>query len=88
VSVFLIGIPLLLYPLLWIITPEAKTAGDKLSMKGEPATISNIAKTVEDELNDLSKTINEMTKDFGSKKKVKSSPPFRQSMALRKGFLL
>jgi len=87
VAVMLLGIPLILYPLLWIIVPEAKTAGDKLAMKGEPANISNIAKTVEDELQDLSNTINEMAKDFGSKKKTLVAPHFRQSPALRKGFL-
>jgi len=84
---FLMGIPILIYPLLWIILPEAKTAGDKLAMRGEAATISNIAKTVEEELNELSSTINEMAKDFGSKKKTLEAPHFHRSMALRKGFL-
>ena len=47
--IFFAGIPILLYPILWAIVPEAKTAGDKLKMKGEPATVSNIARTVEEE---------------------------------------
>lgn len=68
-SVFIIGIPVILYPILWLIVPEAKTAGDKLAMRGEPANISNIAKTVEEELSDLSNTINEIAKDLTSKKK-------------------
>ncbi len=85
-TVFL-GIPLLIYPLLWIIVPMAKTSGDKLAMKGEPANISNIAKTVEEELTDLSNTINEIAKDFGSKKKVLEAPLFHRSLALRRGFL-
>lgn len=84
---FIMGLPILIYPLLWIIVPEAKTAGDKLAMRGEPANISNIAKTVEEELNELSSTINEMAKDFGSKKKALEAPRFHRSMALRKGFL-
>lgn len=84
---FLMGVPILIYPLLWVIVPEAKTAGDKLAMRGEAATISNIAKTVEEELTELSSTINEMAKDFGSKKKALEAPRFRRSMALRKGFL-
>jgi len=87
ISVMILGIPLILYPVLWAIVPLAKTAGDKLAMKGEPANISNIAKTVEEELQDLSKTINEMTKDFGSKKKTLAARPFHRSVALRKGFL-
>jgi phage shock protein PspC (stress-responsive transcriptional regulator) len=70
--VFIGGISVLLYPILWAIVPPAKTAGDKLKMKGEPATVSNIAKTVEEELTELSNKITEISKDLGSKKKVKA----------------
>lgn len=77
VLIFIGGISVLLYPILWAIVPPAKTAGDKLKMKGEPATVSNIAKTVEEELTDLSNKISEMSKDLGkdlgSKKKIKSA---------------
>lgn len=51
----------LLYIILWIVIPEAKTAGDKLQMKGEPINIDNIGKTVQDEadkVNDKLKNIN------------------------------
>ncbi|MFT4533294.1 MAG: phage shock protein PspC (stress-responsive transcriptional regulator) [Saprospiraceae bacterium] len=68
--VFIGGISVLLYPILWAIVPPAKTAGDKLKMKGEPATVSNIAKTVEEELTELSHKITEISKDLGSKKKI------------------
>jgi len=71
--VFIGGISVLLYPILWAIVPAAETAGDKLKMKGEPATVSNIAKTVEEELTELSNKISEMSKDLGSKKKIKSA---------------
>ena len=67
------GVSVLLYPILWAIVPPAKTAGDKLKMKGEPATVSNIAKTVEEELTELSNKITEISKDLGSKKKVKAT---------------
>jgi phage shock protein PspC (stress-responsive transcriptional regulator) len=70
--VFIGGISILLYPILWVIVPPAKTAGDKLKMKGEPATVSNIAKTVEEELTELSHKITEISKDLGSKKKINS----------------
>lgn len=82
------GIPVILYVILWLIVPEAKTAGDKLAMKGEAATINNIAKTVEEELNDLSEKINKIAKDnFGSKKKTLVPPAFHQKRPLRKGSL-
>lgn len=71
--IFIGGISVLLYPILWAIVPAAKTAGDKLKMKGEPATVSNIAKTVEEELTELSNKITEISKDLGSKKKVRAA---------------
>lgn len=61
---------LFLYPILWIAIPMARTSADKLSMKGEKVDVSNIARKVEEEMNNLADTINEMTRDFKSKKKV------------------
>ncbi len=87
VLIFFAGIPIIIYPILWAIVPEAKTAGDKLKMKGEPATVSNIARTVEEELNELSNKITEISKDLGSKKKVLDRDPFRREKPFRKGFL-
>jgi phage shock protein PspC (stress-responsive transcriptional regulator) len=63
------GIGVIPYIILWALIPEATSAGDKLSMRGEPATIHNIAKMVEGELNELGDKINEWSKDLGSKKK-------------------
>ena len=64
------GFAPLIYIVLWIAIPEAKTSGDKLSMRGEKIDVSNIARKVEQEINNLADTITEMTKDLGSKKKV------------------
>jgi phage shock protein PspC (stress-responsive transcriptional regulator) len=69
ISVFT-GFGVLLYILLWIAIPESKTAADRLAMKGEKINVQNIAKMVEEEVSKLSDTINEITKDFGSKKKA------------------
>ncbi|MEO0311835.1 MAG: hypothetical protein RIQ89_1492, partial [Bacteroidota bacterium] len=38
------------YIILWIVVPEAKTAAEKLQMKGEPVTVSSIEKNVKEEL--------------------------------------
>jgi phage shock protein PspC (stress-responsive transcriptional regulator) len=85
------GVGILPYIVLWIIVPAAKTSGDKLEMRGEPVNVNNIARTVEEELTDLSERITEMTKDLGkefkSKKKVLNPPHFQQEEPLRKGFL-
>ena len=64
------GFAPIIYIVLWIAIPEAKTSGDKLSMHGEKIDIHNIARKVEEEVNNLTNTINEMTKDFGTKKKA------------------
>ena len=56
---FLIGgVGLLLYLILWIVIPEAKTAAQKLEMKGEPVNVSNIGKTVKEEFKNVRDRMN------------------------------
>ena len=50
VSIFLGGAGLLIYIILWIITPEAKTITEKMQMQGEPVTITNIEENVKKSL--------------------------------------
>ncbi len=45
------GSGLIAYLVLWIILPEAKTITDKVQMKGEPITLSNIESNVKQSLN-------------------------------------
>jgi len=47
---FFWGTAILIYILLWICIPEARTAAQKLEMKGEPVTIENIKKAVKEEM--------------------------------------
>lgn len=68
VLLFFGGVGVLLYPFLWIVVPKAKTSAEKLSMKGEPVNVNNIAKQVEEELNNLSTTITDFAKDISNKK--------------------
>lgn len=63
------GIAVPLYLILWAAVPAAKTSSDKLAMKGEKIDVSSIAKKVEEELNNLTETISEFTREFNSKKK-------------------
>ncbi len=51
VSIFLGGAGLLVYLILWIITPEAKSITEKMQMQGEPVTLSNIEQNVKKSLN-------------------------------------
>lgn len=61
------GIPA--YFILWAIVPKAISASDRLSMKGEPVNISNIAKVIEEEAQNLSDKITELTEEMSQKKK-------------------
>ncbi|MCF8258459.1 MAG: PspC domain-containing protein [Flavobacteriales bacterium] len=47
------GSGLLLYLILWVVIPSAKTPSDKLEMKGENVTVDNISRTVNEELEGL-----------------------------------
>jgi phage shock protein PspC (stress-responsive transcriptional regulator) len=47
------GISIIIYMVLWIVVPEAKTTAQRLEMRGEEATISNIRKTVQEEVNEV-----------------------------------
>lgn len=49
-SIFLGGAGLILYIILWIITPEAKSITEKMQMQGEPVTLSNIESNVKNSL--------------------------------------
>ncbi len=48
-SVLLLGTGVLLYIILWIIIPEAKSTTEKLEMQGEPINIHNIGKQIEED---------------------------------------
>lgn len=43
------GSPLVLYVILWLIIPIAKTRAEKLQMRGEPVTLENIRKSASEE---------------------------------------
>jgi len=70
--IFGAGVGPIMYLAIWFMVPEAVTASDKLSMRGEPSTVENIAKVVEEEISGLGDKINKWTKDFSKKKKSKS----------------
>jgi phage shock protein PspC (stress-responsive transcriptional regulator) len=45
------GFGIILYIILWVILPEAKTITEKMQMQGEPVTLSNIEHSVKKSLN-------------------------------------
>ena len=56
---FFAGTGLLLYIILWIIIPEAKTTTEKLEMRGEKVNIDNIEKTVKEGAHQFKTKMNE-----------------------------
>lgn len=53
------GIPI--YIILWIIMPEARTAAEKLEMRGEPVTVENIGRKVSESFDSVKKNVSELT---------------------------
>lgn len=61
---FFAGTGFLLYLILWIAIPEAKTTAEKLAMKGERADINNISKTVKEEAEQFKKRMEKYGSEF------------------------
>lgn len=78
--IFTSGGFVLIYFILWMFMPEAITTNDKLKMRGKKINVSNIEKTIKDELNHLNKGMENLGdkiksadyKSFGNKIKEKS----------------
>ncbi|MFK8058501.1 MAG: PspC domain-containing protein [Polaribacter sp.] len=51
------GFGILLYIILWILLPEAKTTAEKLQMEGEPVNIDNIEKKIRNEFSNVSDSV-------------------------------
>lgn len=58
ILLFGLGTGFFVYIILWILIPEAVTTTQKLEMKGQPITISNIEKKVKEGFNDFTDKIN------------------------------
>ncbi|TBW28923.1 PspC domain-containing protein [Gramella sp. KN1008] len=56
-TIFSSGAFILIYIAFWIFVPEAKTTADKLAMRGEEVTISNIEKKIREGFHEVSDSI-------------------------------
>lgn len=52
ISIFFFGTGILLYIVLWIVLPEAKTMTERMQMQGEPVTLSNIESNIKKNINE------------------------------------
>ena len=66
VLIFGAGTGILLYILLWILVPEAKTTAEKIMMTGEPVNISNIEKKIKDGFDNVSDVAKNVTDSVGA----------------------
>lgn len=57
IAAFGFGFGFIVYPILWILLPEAKTTADKLQMEGEAVNITNIEKKIRAEFEDVSERV-------------------------------
>ncbi|WP_105014377.1 PspC domain-containing protein [Polaribacter porphyrae] len=63
------GFGVLLYIILWILLPEAKTTAEKLQMEGTPVNIDNIEKKIRKEFTSVSEKVSEVANQASEKLK-------------------
>lgn len=71
ISLFAGGFGLLLYMILWVVIPEAKTTAEKLEMQGKKVNISTIEKSIQEEVTALKDQIKNLTQ--ATKKNLRGS---------------
>ena len=64
VAFFGFGFGLLPYIILWIVMPEARTAADRLAMRGEPINVDNLSRQVEYEAKRFGETVQDLGNDL------------------------
>lgn len=56
------GISAVIYLILWIVVPKARTTAQRLEMRGEDATITNIQKTIQEEVKEVKNSFSKINK--------------------------
>ena len=74
------GSGIIVYLILWLIVPEARTTAERLEMRGEEININNIERTIKEEMNDLRSRFGKW-KQSGYSKKKDSTGRFFESLA-------
>ncbi|MFC2116843.1 PspC domain-containing protein, partial [Bacteroidota bacterium] len=67
------GFLFILYIVLWIAVPNATTAAEKLQMRGENVTVSNIEKTVKEEYETVKENVKESYEKVRDSKELKKT---------------
>ena len=53
------GTGLIVYLILWMVTPRAKTRADRMAMKGEPINLQNFKRNLDEEIDALQQNLNQ-----------------------------
>ncbi len=67
------GLSILAYLILWVIIPPARTISEKLEMQGDPVTVSNIEKSIREEMNEIRDKLDDLASQAKSKFRKKTS---------------
>jgi phage shock protein PspC (stress-responsive transcriptional regulator) len=66
--IFLHGLGLLIYAILWIVVPKARTTNEKLQMRGIPVTLSTIKDSVNAEYDKVKSGLHNLNRSPGAEK--------------------
>lgn len=83
-----VGISAFLYLILWVVVPKASTTAQRLEMRGEDATITNIQKSVQEEVTEVKKSFSKMNDSEAVKRGKNLAGKAVTSMATGVGRLL
>lgn len=75
-----VGTPILVYIILWIVMPEAKTTAQKLAMRGEAVNISNIEKKVREGFDGVAERVKNVDYEKMSRNVKDSSQTFFEAL--------
>ena len=77
-AAFGFGFGFIVYPILWILLPQAVTTAEKLEMEGEDVNISNIEKKIRDEISDASARVKNGIEEVSDKVKNADYQKYRE----------
>jgi len=81
------GSGIIIYLVLWLIIPEARTTAERLEMRGEEININNIERTIKEEMNDIRNRFGHWKKGSDYRKKKDSAGRVIESIVQMAGTL-
>lgn len=76
-----VGASLIIYLVLWIAVPKAKTTAQRLEMRGKEANVSNIEKSIKEEVHEIGESYNRFVNTPSGEKGVTRAQQFGDVLA-------